>query len=62
MAPSTIVRWNEAKCPVITIKSPACSATEKPFLRDAMDEGEVLAHSIGCTEEAISGRCSETRL
>jgi nucleotide-binding universal stress UspA family protein len=46
----------EAKCPVITIKSPSGSATEKPFLRDAMDAGETLAHSIGSTEEAVSGR------
>jgi nucleotide-binding universal stress UspA family protein len=46
----------EAKCPVITIKSPARSATERPFLRDGTDAGETLAHPIGCTEEAVSGR------
>lgn len=46
----------EAKCPVITIKSPARSATEKPFLHDAMDAGEALAHSTGSTEEAVSSR------
>ena len=52
----------EAKCPVITIKSPARSATENSFLRDATDAGEAHAHSIGCTEETVSGRPSETRL
>ena len=46
----------DAQCPVITIKSPTRSATEKPFLYDAMDAGEALAHSIGRTEEAVSGR------
>jgi nucleotide-binding universal stress UspA family protein len=46
----------EAKCPVITIKSPARLATEKPFLRDATDAGEALARSTGSTEEAVSGR------
>jgi nucleotide-binding universal stress UspA family protein len=46
----------EAKCPVITITPPARSATEKPFRRDATDAGQALAHSIGCTEKAVSGR------
>jgi nucleotide-binding universal stress UspA family protein len=46
----------EAKCPVITIKSPVGSATERPFRRDAIDADATLAHSIGCTEEAVSGR------
>lgn len=52
----------EAKCPVITLKSPARSAAENPFLGDATDTGKAHAHSIGRTEETISGRRSETRL
>ena len=46
----------EAKCPVITIKSSAGSATEMPFRRDAVDECETIAHSIARAEEAFSGR------
>lgn len=46
----------EATCPVITIKSPFGSASEKPFLHEAMDAGEALAHSMGLAEEAVSGR------
>jgi nucleotide-binding universal stress UspA family protein len=49
----------ESKCPVITIKSPIGSATEKSFrrdARDAIDAGATLAHPIGCTEEAVSGQ------
>lgn len=46
----------EAKCPVITIKSPAGTATERPFWRDVIDAGRTIADSIGCNEETVSGR------
>ena len=52
----------QAKCPVITIKPAARLPTGKPFRRDAMDTGEARAHSMGRTEDTVSGRRSETRL
>lgn len=52
----------EATCPVITIRSPSRSATEKPFLHEAMDEGEALSSYMQCTKAAVSCRPYETRL
>jgi nucleotide-binding universal stress UspA family protein len=46
----------EAKCPIITIKSPAGAATERPFQCDAIDAAATIAHSIEYTEESVPGR------
>jgi len=46
----------EAKCPVITIKSPSDGAKERPFRREAIDAGATIVSSIECNEQTVSSR------
>jgi nucleotide-binding universal stress UspA family protein len=46
----------EAKCPVITIKSPVGSTNERAFRRDAINAGAAIAHSVECNDETVTSR------
>jgi nucleotide-binding universal stress UspA family protein len=51
----------EAKCPVITIRSPVGLA-KQTFRRDAIDAGEMSVHSVECNEETGSRGSSKARV
>lgn len=46
----------EARCPVITIKSHADGADERPFLLDAVDADPMRSRSIECIEGTVASR------
>ena len=45
---------DEAKCPIITIRSPTDAATSREYCHDAIDADTSLAHSNECNEETVS--------
>ena len=45
-----------AKCPIITIRSPANAAMNKEYRKDAIDTDTALTRSIECSEETVSSR------